>query len=148
MEHNEDLARLEQFVEKLVGSHNQLKKEKNEILVQVQEKQQEIASNLLTSLGYKTEFVGSGEDAIAHVKSNSVDLIVLDMIMENGIKGRETYEEILKINPKQLAIIASGFAEDEEVEQTLNLGASQFVKKPYTLAQLGMAVKQALSETL
>ena len=43
MEHNEDLARLEQFVEKLVDSHNQLKKEKNEILVQVQEKQQEIA---------------------------------------------------------------------------------------------------------
>ena len=43
MEHNEDLARLEQFVEKLVDSHNQLKKEKNEVMVQVQEKQQEIA---------------------------------------------------------------------------------------------------------
>ena len=38
MEHNEDLARLEQFVEKLVHSHNQLKKEKNEIMVQMQEK--------------------------------------------------------------------------------------------------------------
>jgi predicted nuclease with TOPRIM domain len=43
MEHNEDLARLEQFVEKLIGSHNQLKKENNEMMAQVQEKQQEIA---------------------------------------------------------------------------------------------------------
>ena len=43
MENSEDLARLEQFVEKLIGSHNQLKKEKNEMMVQVQEKQQEIA---------------------------------------------------------------------------------------------------------
>jgi predicted nuclease with TOPRIM domain len=43
MENNEDLARLEQFVEKLIGSHNQLKKEKKEMMGQVQEKQQEIA---------------------------------------------------------------------------------------------------------
>ena len=43
MEHNEDLARLEQFVEKLISSHNQLKKEKNEMMAQMQEKQQEFA---------------------------------------------------------------------------------------------------------
>ena len=43
MENNEDLARLEQFVEKLIGSHNQLKKEKDEMMAQMQEKQQEIA---------------------------------------------------------------------------------------------------------
>ena len=42
MENSEDLARLEQFVEKLIGSHNQLKKEKNEMMAQMQEKQQEI----------------------------------------------------------------------------------------------------------
>jgi len=42
MEQNEGLARLEQFVEKLIESHDQLKKEKNEVLAQVQEKQQEI----------------------------------------------------------------------------------------------------------
>ena len=43
MENNEDLARLEQFVEKLIGSHNQLKKEKDEMTARMQEKQQEIA---------------------------------------------------------------------------------------------------------
>ena len=41
-EHNEDLARLEQFVEKLVGNHNQLKNEKKELTAQLQEKQEEI----------------------------------------------------------------------------------------------------------
>ena len=43
MENNEDLARLEQFVDKLIGSHNQLKKEKDEMMAQMQGKQQEIA---------------------------------------------------------------------------------------------------------
>ncbi len=42
MEHNEDLAKLEQFVEKLIGSHNQLKNENNKMKAQFQEKQQEI----------------------------------------------------------------------------------------------------------
>jgi uncharacterized coiled-coil DUF342 family protein len=43
MEQNQDLARLEQFVEKLIESHNQLKKEKNEMIAQMQERHQEIA---------------------------------------------------------------------------------------------------------
>ena len=43
MEHNEDLVRLEQFVEKLITSHNQLKNKNSEINAQLQAKQQEIA---------------------------------------------------------------------------------------------------------
>ena len=43
MEQNEDFARLEQFVEKLIESHNQLKKEKNEMMAQMQERLLEIA---------------------------------------------------------------------------------------------------------
>jgi len=42
MEQNEDLARLEQFVDKLIGSHDQLKNENSEINAQLQVKQQEI----------------------------------------------------------------------------------------------------------
>ena len=117
------------------------------LVVDDQKKQQTIACNLLESLGYTTDTVDSGEQAIDYVKSYSVDLIVLDMIMEPGINGRETYEEILKINPKQRALIASGFAENDEVKKTLHMGASQFVKKPYALARMGLAVKQALAKT-
>ena len=117
------------------------------LVVDDQKNQQKIACKLLESLGYTTDTADSGEKAIDYVKSHSVDLIVLDMIMEPGINGRKTYEEILKINPGQKALIASGFAENDEVKQTLRLGASQFVKKPYALARMGLAVKQALART-
>lgn len=43
MEQNEDFVRLEQFVEKLIDSHNHLKNENSEINLQLQEKQQEVA---------------------------------------------------------------------------------------------------------
>ncbi|WP_041916396.1 ATP-binding protein [Desulfocapsa sulfexigens] len=114
------------------------------LVIDDQEKQQEIARKILTALGYKAYTVGSGEEAIAYIKQYPVDLLILDMIMNKGINGRKTYEEILKINPKQKAIIASGFAENNEVKQTIILGASQFVRKPYALTQIGQAVRQAL----
>lgn len=116
------------------------------LVIDDQKQQQDIARNLLDTLGYATKTVSSGEEAIAYIKHHPVDLLVLDMIMSNGINGRATYEEILKINPKQRAIIASGFAENEEVKRALLLGGNQFIKKPYTLVQMGLAVKQALSE--
>lgn len=106
--------------------------------------QHDIASKILKNLNYQVDAVSSGEEAIEFIKEKSVDLIVLDMIMGVGINGRRTYEEILLINPKQKAIIVSGFSDDQEVEKTQRLGAKEFIKKPYTLVELGMGVRKAL----
>ncbi len=89
----------------------------------------------------------SGEEAIYYALHHDIDLIILDMIMDPGINGRETYEKILAIKPKQSAIIASGFAENEEVKKVLKLGAFSFLRKPYTTNSLGKAVKEALGQT-
>ena len=119
--------------------------ENEHILVVDDEPQlRDIASQMLRSLGYKVDVVNSGELAIDFVKNNSVDLIVLDMLMEPGINGRKSYERIIKIRPGQKAIIASGFSESNEVKTALQLGAGGFIKKPYSMKQLGRAVKEAL----
>jgi len=65
--------------------------------------------------------------------------------MEPGINGLQTYEEILRLNPAQQAIIASGFSESDDVKAALQLGAGGFIKKPYSMAQLGQAVKEVLN---
>ena len=65
------------------------------------------------------------------------------MIMDPGIDGLETYKEILKLNTKQKAIIASGFSETDKVKEAQRLGAVQYVKKPYTIKNIGMAIKSA-----
>ena len=62
------------------------------LVVDDEDRQREIASGMLTELGYNAESVSSGEDAIEHVKEHPVDLIVLDMVMPKGINGRKTYE--------------------------------------------------------
>ena len=108
------------------------------------ESQREISCQLLSVLGYKTTSVSSGEQAVAYLKQNSADLLLLDMIMEPGMNGRETYEQILKIHPNQKAIIVSGFSENDEVRQLQKLGAGRFVAKPFNLEKIGVAVKAEL----
>ncbi len=108
--------------------------------------QREIASMLLTKLGYSVNAVSSGEEAVEYVKTNSADLVVLDMIMDPGIDGLDTYKKIRELYPGQKAIIASGFSETRRVKQVQELGAGQYIKKPYTLEKVGVAVKSELDK--
>ncbi len=116
------------------------------LVVDDEERQREIASGILSRLGYIAEVVSSGEEAVEYVKKHPVDLIVLDMVMPKGINGRETYEEIVKIRPEQKAIIASGYVKTKEVDLAQELGAGKYIKKPYTLAKVGIAVKEELEK--
>ncbi|MBW1852718.1 MAG: response regulator, partial [Deltaproteobacteria bacterium] len=106
--------------------------------------QREISCSMLDTLGYKALAVSSGEEAIEYLKAHTVDLIFLDMIMDPGINGRETYERIIKRHPNQKAIIVSGFAETDEVKKAQRLGAGQYIKKPLTLEKIGLAIKEEL----
>jgi PAS domain S-box-containing protein len=106
--------------------------------------QREIASMMLEKLGYNVDSVSSGEEAYDYVKEKQVDLLVLDMIMNPGIDGLETYKRILKINPTQKAIITSGFSVTKRVRKAQELGAMTYIKKPYSLEKIGIAVRKAL----
>jgi len=106
--------------------------------------QREIACSMLESLGYVVEAVADGEAAVKYVKGKPVDLLVLDMIMDPGIDGLETYERILNVRPGQKAVIASGFSETDRVKRAQELGAGEYVKKPYTLENIGMAIRMQL----
>ena len=116
------------------------------LIVDDVEEQREIASGMLKKLGYSVTSVSSGEEAIEYMKDNTADLIILDMIMDPGIDGLETYKRILKLHPKQKAIITSGFSETDRVEKAKKLGAGAYVKKPYVLEKIGVVIKEELEK--
>lgn len=109
------------------------------------QEQREIAKTILKDLGYEVAAVPSGEKAIKYVEDNNVDLLVLNLLMDPGINGIETYKKILKSHPLQKAVFVSGFLERTFVEEALAIGADQFVKKPYTIEKMARAVKSELS---
>jgi two-component system, cell cycle sensor histidine kinase and response regulator CckA len=106
--------------------------------------QRELAGNMLRKLNYLVHIASSGEEALRFLSTQPAHLVVLDMIMDPGIDGLDTYIRILRINPWQRAIIVSGFSETDRVIEAQRLGARTYVRKPYTLESLGMAVRQAL----
>lgn len=106
--------------------------------------QREMASELLGSFGYEVHTAESGLAAVEFLKNNQVDLMVLDMIMENDFDGLDTYLEVIKIHPEQKVVIVSGFSATDRVKKMQELGAGQYVKKPYTRETIGTAVRQEL----
>jgi CheY-like chemotaxis protein len=108
------------------------------------EEQRKIASALLCRLNYQVRTVESGEVAVTLLEKEFFDILVLDMVMDPGIDGLETYTKILHINPGQKAIIASGYAENQRVKKAQNLGAGAYVRKPYSIENIGLALRQEL----
>ena len=103
--------------------------------------QREITSFMLDKLGYKVTTAAGGEEAVRLIGDNRVDLVVLDMIMTPGMDGLETYKKLLEIQPGIKAVIASGFSETLRVREAQALGAGAYLKKPYTIEQIGLALK-------
>jgi len=117
------------------------------LIVDDMEFQRELAENLLDNLNYEIATASSGEEAVAYIQNRHVDLILLDMIMEPGIDGLETLRRIREIQPDQKTIIVSGFAATERVRMAQELGAGEYVRKPYSLEQIGTAIRRALDRT-
>ena len=91
--------------------------------------QRDLAAGMLRKLNYNVSSVSSGEEAIAYLKEHKIDLMVLDMIMDPGMDGLDTYRSVLEIHPKQKAIIVSGFSESDRVITAQALGAGAYVQK-------------------
>ena len=106
--------------------------------------QREIAARMLSKLGYTVNTVASGEEALDFLEEASVDILILDMIMDPGIDGCETFRRVIQRHPGQKAIVASGFSESERVREIQRLGVGTYLKKPYTLEKIGLAVRREL----
>lgn len=108
--------------------------------------QRDLAEEMLKKLNYQVSSVSSGEEAVAYMREHAVDLLVLDMIMDTGLDGLDTYRRILEIHPRQKAIIVSGFSESARMQAARDLGAGAYVKKPYVIEKLGRAVRKELDQ--
>lgn len=112
----------------------------------------DVLSRLLQKIGYTVKSALNGEEALriyaAHKQDNQFpDLVILDMSMGAGMDGAQTYHEMKTMNPKQKAIIVSGYAESPRVNLAQSAGAGAYLRKPVTLEKLSKAVREELDRT-
>ncbi len=107
--------------------------------------QRDVACRMLETLGYTTVTASNGREAVQQVEQQDFDLIILDMIMEPDMNGRQTLEKILQIRPEQKTLIASGYAESSEVRKACLMGNTSLMNKPYSLEKLAESVRLAMT---
>ncbi|SHO51070.1 hybrid sensor histidine kinase/response regulator [Desulfopila aestuarii] len=117
------------------------------ILVVDDEKGQlEVTAALLKRLGYTPITAGNGQSAVDYLHKEPVDLLLLDLWMEPGINGYETYRKAKKLRADQKAILTSGYFRPEDKATSQTLGIRQHLTKPYSIQALAHALHDELQD--
>jgi signal transduction histidine kinase/ActR/RegA family two-component response regulator len=127
-----------------IGGVNDIRGAESILVVDDVLEQRELAATVLGSLGYRVHMAADGHDAIEFLKTNSVDVVILDMIMKPEFDGLDTYMGIIELHPGQKVIITSGFSESERIREAESLGVNKYIRKPYTMQKLGKAIREVL----
>lgn len=106
-----------------------------------------LCGRMLERLGYETLRAPSGERAVALLEEHlgEVDLALLDLTMP-GMSGLQTFDALRALDPKLRVLVASGFGVEGHAQELLSRGAQGFLQKPFTLAELGSHVREALGK--
>ena len=122
------------------------------LVVDDDEEQRRIIARWLRTGGYKVLTAHNGQAAIelldsaARAQGPAIDLVLLDMIMADDFDGLDTYKKMLEFNPRQKAIMVSGFAATDRIKEALKMGVGQYIQKPYDFDNLGHAVRRELDK--
>lgn len=116
------------------------------LVVDDEEVMRKTASNILQKLGYDILTANDGEEAVEIFKEkhNQIVLTLLDLSMPK-LSGKEAYAEMKKIDPNLKALIVSGLADEQRINEVLEMGANGFIKKPYSMIDLARDVKTAIT---
>jgi len=99
----------------------------------------------LKDFGFRIDAALNGTDGLRKVKSSQPDLVVLDLMMP-GLDGLEVCREIRKDNTVPI-IMLTARGEESDVVAGLEVGADDYLTKPFSLRELAARIKAALRRT-
>lgn len=100
----------------------------------------------LEHAGYQVEVANTASAGIESACGGSPDLVILDLIMPE-MDGRAVLTEILKARPDQAVLVLSCSCDVSTKVECLDLGARDYLTKPFSLAELIARVRAGLRET-
>jgi PAS domain S-box-containing protein len=107
-----------------------------------------VAVRQLTSLGYRVIAAAGGAEALDLLRVvPDVDLLFVDVMMPNGVSGRECAEQAQTLRPNLKVLFASGYFEGALVQRGDIEKSVEFLVKPYRKKDLAEKVQQVLKRT-
>lgn len=105
----------------------------------------ETTTEILNQLGYEALVAENGATGLELFKKEreNIDLVLLDMIMPK-MNGHECFQKMKEIDPEVKVILASGFSQEDDIEEMINKGLCGFIQKPYLVTDLSILLQNAL----
>jgi two-component system cell cycle sensor histidine kinase/response regulator CckA len=106
----------------------------------------DVGLKILQKLGYKALGARDGQEAIEVFLNNQreVKLVILDMKMPYN--GCTTFIKLKKINAHVKVLIASGYAQDQQIRELMDQGCNGFILKPFSIKELSRKILDILNE--
>lgn len=100
---------------------------------------------ILTEAGYDVDVAETGEAALELFEQKEFDLIIADLKLP-GINGMEVIRQVKEKKPEMEVIVITGVGTQPIAEEALELGAHDFLPKPFTDDQIKTAITEALKQ--
>ena len=105
----------------------------------------ELFAEVLEGEGYEVKRASSGQDALAAIRSQVPDLLIVDVKMP-GLTGLEVTRTARSEHPEMPVIVITAFGSFETAVEAIHEGAFDFISKPMNLEALKETVKRALAQ--
>ena len=120
-------------------------KSKRILIVDDEETLRSLVRSELESNGYEVHEVEGGEEALTYLASNEADLVILDIKMP-GMGGMDVLQRIREDDLARKVIMLTGVGELKIARECLELGASDFMSKPFEMSNLLSCINRVLME--
>ena len=100
-------------------------------------------SRALTAEGLVTDLAEDGAEGLRQARAERYDLVILDLLMP-GADGRSVLRELLRDKPGQAVLVLSCLADVRYKVDCFELGARDYLTKPFSLAELIARVRNQL----
>ncbi|WP_163325770.1 MULTISPECIES: response regulator transcription factor [Draconibacterium] len=105
----------------------------------------ETVAHSLSREGYEIIKAVDGKDCLTKLESNEVDLLITDLYMPN-LNGLEVISKLNEDNKKLIPVmVLSAAGAEESVMKAFDLGADDYMVKPFSLIELNLRVKRLLA---
>lgn len=114
------------------------------LVVDDQAEMASVIADALDDLGYATFPVYSGSYALEVLRSERVDAVVTDLTMPK-VNGLDVLRASQRLDPSRPVILMTGFGAVDSALQAFEVGAYQYLLKPFRIEALAAALRKALA---
>ncbi len=114
------------------------------LIVEDDEELQKVLNTFLQNEGYLTDTAGKGSEALRKIERVEPNLVILDLMLPD-IQGESVLQTIRKDHPNLPVIILTAKSNPDDIAKGLNLGANDYLAKPFAAEELLARIKARMT---